>query len=61
MARRRSAVIRMRDGREDQDFSTALIQVAFTIYVACHPVDSLGTLIRVACSANHNRNAGLRR
>ena len=53
MARRRPAVIRMRDGRDDQGFSTALIQVASTIYAACRPVDSLATLMRVAFSASH--------
>ena len=53
MARRRLAVIRTRDGRDDQGFSTALIQVASTIYAACRPVDSLATLMRVAFSASH--------
>jgi hypothetical protein len=61
MARRRRAVILMRNGREDQGFSTALIQVASTIYVACLPVDSLATLIRVAFSAGHSKDAALRR
>jgi hypothetical protein len=56
MARRRQVVILMRDGREDPDFSTALIQIASTIYVAFRPVDSLATLIRVAFSAGHNRD-----
>ena len=31
------------------------------IYVACRPVDSLATLIRVAFSASHSRDAALRR
>lgn len=43
----------MPDGREDQDFSTALIQVAFTISAACRPVALPATLIRVAFSADH--------
>ena len=51
----------MRDGREDQGFSTVLIQVASTIYVACRPVDLLATLIRVAFFASHSRDAALRR
>jgi hypothetical protein len=55
------AVTLMRDGREDQGFSTALIQVASTIYAACRPVDSLATLIPVAFSAGHNRDVALRR
>ena len=59
MARRRPAVILMRDGREDQDFSTALIQVASTIYAACRRVDSLATWIRVGFSAGHNRDTVL--
>jgi hypothetical protein len=57
MGRRRGAVTLLRDGREDQDFSTALIQVAFTIYAVCRPVDLLATLIRVAFSAGHSRDA----
>src|SRR4029077_12023449 len=59
MARRRLALILLRDGREDQGFSTALIQVASTIYAACRPVALLATLIRVAFSAGHNREAAL--
>jgi hypothetical protein len=61
MARRRRAVILMRDGRGDQGFSTALIQVASTIYAACHPVDLLATLILAAFSAGHSKDAALRR
>jgi len=53
MDRRRLAAILLRDGREDLDFSTARIQVGFTICVACRLVDSLATLIRVAFSAGH--------
>ena len=52
MVRRRLAVILMRDGREDQGFSTALIQVASTICAVYRPVDSLAMLIRVAFSAD---------
>src|SRR6478672_9528084 len=52
-ARRLPVVIPMRDGREDQDFSTALTQIAFTIYAECRPADSLATLIQVAFSAGH--------
>ena len=61
MDRRRLAAILLRDGQEDLDFSTARIQVGFTICVACRPVDSLATLIRVAFSAGHNKDAALRR
>ena len=52
MDRRRRGVIPMRGGREDQDFSTALTQVASTIYVVCHPVDLRVTLIPVVSSEN---------
>jgi hypothetical protein len=52
MARRRPAVILMRDGREDQGFSTALTPVASTICAACRLVDSLATLIPVGFSAD---------
>jgi hypothetical protein len=34
-----SGGFRMRDGRGDLDFSTARIQVGFTIYAACRLVD----------------------
>jgi hypothetical protein len=51
----------MRAGREDQGFSIALTQVASMIYVACRPVHSLATLIRVAFSASHSKDAALRR
>ena len=61
MGRRRRAVILTRDGREDQGFSTALIQIASMIYAVYRPVDSLATLIRVAFSASHSRDAALRR
>ena len=53
MDRRRLAAIRMRDGREDLDFSTARIQVGFTICVAYRLVDSLATVKQVASSAGH--------
>jgi outer membrane lipoprotein SlyB len=59
--RRRRAVTLMPGGREDQGFFIALTQAASTIYVACRPVDSLATLIRVAFSASHSRDAALRR
>ena len=52
MGRRRRGVIPMRGGREDQDFSTALIQVASTIYAVCRPVDLRVTLIPVVFSEN---------
>jgi hypothetical protein len=61
MARRHPAVFLMRVGPADLAFSTALIQIASTIYAACRPADLLATLIRVAFSAGHNRDAALRR
>jgi hypothetical protein len=59
MARRRPAVILMRDGREGRGFSTALIQTACTIYAACRPVALLATRTRVGFSADHSSEAGL--
>ena len=50
----------MRDGREDQGFFIALIQVASMISAVYRPVDLLATLIRVAFSASHSRDAALR-
>jgi hypothetical protein len=55
MGHRRLAVIRMPDGREDQAFSPALIQVASMTFAACRPVASLATLIRVVFSAGHRQ------
>jgi hypothetical protein len=53
----RPAVILMHAGQEDQGFSTALIQVAFTISAAFRPVDSLATLTQGAFSAGHRSAA----
>jgi len=50
-------VFHTRDGREDQDFSTALIQVVFMISAVCRPVDLPATLIRVAFSAGLSTDA----